>query len=149
LVDKSIISPIGSLDDVTTTLSFWEYPINFLVIHSKSSKPGHPVVLGRPWLNIVDAFISCRSREMTISNGTHSQKLVLFPPSQPTTEFPIWLENPYGEDNCAQFFLTLEQEKALQEKTEEHILSLFLTNAKCIEYPQSFPEFKHIFSLEF
>jgi hypothetical protein len=81
---KSVISPAGSLDDVTITLASWEYPVDFLVIYSKSSsKLGHPVVLGHPWLATVDAFISCRSDEMTISNGTHSQKLVLFPPTQP------------------------------------------------------------------
>lgn len=46
LADKSIISPSGSLDDVTTTLASWEYPVDFLVIHPKSSKLGHSVVLG-------------------------------------------------------------------------------------------------------
>jgi hypothetical protein len=95
--DKSVISPAGSLDDVTVTLASWEYPIDFLVIYSKSSsKPGHPMVLGRPWLATADAFINCRSGEMTISNGTHSQKLVFFPPAQLAQEIPVWLENPYG-----------------------------------------------------
>jgi hypothetical protein len=149
LADKSVINPTGSLDDVTVTLASWEYPVDFLVIHPKSSKPRHPVVLGRPWLATVDAFISCRSGEMTISNGTHSQKLILFPPAQPTTEVPLWLENPYGEEDCAQILLTLEKVKGVQEQTEEHILSLFLADTECIEYPQSFPEYTHIFSSEF
>jgi hypothetical protein len=128
LADKSVINPTGSLDDVTITLASWEYPVDFLVIHSKSSKPRHPVVLGRPCLATIDSFISCRSKEMTIYNGTHSQKLVLFPPSLPATKFPVWLENPNGEENCAQFLLTLKQEKGVQEKNEEQILSLFLAN---------------------
>ena len=59
LVDKSIITPVGILDDITMTLASWEYPVDFLVIHPKSPKPGHPVVLGRPWLDTADAFISC------------------------------------------------------------------------------------------
>jgi hypothetical protein len=97
LADKSVISLAESLDDVTVSLASWEYPVDFLVIYSKSSsKPGHPVVLRHPWLATTDAFINCQSGEMTISNGTHSQKLVLFPPTQPTQEIPIWLENPYG-----------------------------------------------------
>jgi hypothetical protein len=75
---------------------------------------------------------------MTISNGTHSQKLILFPPSQPAIEVPIWLKNPYGEENNAQLFLTLEKVKGVQEQNE-HILSLFLADTECIEYPQSFP----------
>jgi hypothetical protein len=74
--------------------------MDFLVIHPKSSNPGHLVVLGRPFLATVDAFISCQYREMTISNGTQSQKIILFPPSQPTTKVPLWLGNLYGEKEC-------------------------------------------------
>jgi hypothetical protein len=75
LADKLVISPARSLDDVTVTLASWEYPVDFLVIYYKSSsKPGHPLVLGHPWLATTDAFINCRSGEMTISNDTHSQK---------------------------------------------------------------------------
>jgi hypothetical protein len=149
LVDKSFISPAGSLDDVTITLDYWEYHVEFLVIHSKYSKPGHQFVLGRPWLAIVDAFISCRSREMTISNGNHNQKLVLFPLFQPTIEVTLWLENPYGEENCAQILLIVEKAKGVQEQNEEQILILFLANTECIEYPQSFPKFTHIFIPKF
>ena len=128
LADKSVISPIGSLDDVMVTLASWEYHVFFLVIHPKSSKPRHPVVLGKPWLATVDVFISCQSEEMTISNGTQSQKLILFPPTQPSTEVPLWLENPYGEEDYTQPLLTLEQVKGVQEKTREQILSLFLVD---------------------
>jgi hypothetical protein len=46
LADKSVITPTRSLDDITVTLASWEYPVDFLVIHPKSSKPGHLVVLG-------------------------------------------------------------------------------------------------------
>jgi hypothetical protein len=45
---------------------------------------------------------------MTISNGTHSQKLVLFPPIHLVQEIPVWLENPYGEENFIRPLLTLE-----------------------------------------
>jgi hypothetical protein len=86
LADKSVTILAGSLDDVTITLASWEYHVDFLVIHSKSSKPWHPIVLGRPWFATTDAFISCRSGEMTISNETHSYKIVLFPPAQPTVK---------------------------------------------------------------
>jgi hypothetical protein len=49
LAEKSVISPARSLDDIIVTLASWEYPVEFLVIYSKSSsKPGHPVVLGCP-----------------------------------------------------------------------------------------------------
>jgi hypothetical protein len=32
LADKSVISPAGSLYDITVTLASWEYPVDFLVI---------------------------------------------------------------------------------------------------------------------
>jgi hypothetical protein len=86
---------------------------------------------------------------MTISNGTHSQKLVLFPPTQPKNKVIVWLENLYGEENFDELLLTLNKAKGVQEKTAEIILSLFLTKPECIEYPQSFPEFTHIFNPEF
>jgi hypothetical protein len=92
LVDKLVITPIGSLDDITVTLAFWEYPVDLLVIHPKSQKKGHPVVLSRPWLATADAFISCRYGEMIISNGTQSQKLILPPPplNQPLNFLSGW-----------------------------------------------------------
>ena len=137
------------MDDVTITLASWEYHVEFLVIHLKSSKPEHPVVLGRPWLATVDAFIGRQYGEMTISNETHNQKLTLFPPFQPTTKIPLWLENPYGEEECAQPLLKIEQIRGFQEQTEGHILNQFLVETKCIEYPLSFQEYKHIFIFEF
>ena len=107
------------------------------------------MVIGKPWLATAVAFIGCWSREMTISNGTQSKKLILFPPAQPDTEFPLWLENPYGEEDCTYPLLTLEQVKGVQEKIEEQILILFLVDSACIEYPQSFPNYTHIFNSEF
>jgi hypothetical protein len=88
----------------------------------------NPVVLGRSWLATIDAFISCQSGEMKISNGTHNHKLILFSPAEPDTEVPLWLENTYGEENYAHLLLTLEKVKGFQEQTGEQILSLFLAN---------------------
>jgi hypothetical protein len=60
LVDKTRVIPEGILDDVMVTLASWEYPVDFLVIHSKDPTRGHPVILGRPWLATTNAFIGCR-----------------------------------------------------------------------------------------
>lgn len=59
IVDKSKVHPSSIVDDVIVTLGSWEYPMYFLVIQPKSMG-GHMLILGRPWLAIVDAFISCR-----------------------------------------------------------------------------------------
>lgn len=74
---------------------------------------------------------------------------ILFYSSQPSPKIILWLENPYGEEECAQPLLTIEQIRGFQEPTEDKILSQFLAETKFIEYPQSFQEYKHIFNYEF
>jgi hypothetical protein len=94
LIDKTRVITEGILDDVMVTLASWEHPIDFLFIHSKDPAKGHPVILGRPWLAIANAFIGCREGEMTISNGLSIQKLTIYPPSQPIMENIWWLDFP-------------------------------------------------------
>jgi hypothetical protein len=74
LPDKTRVIPKGILDDVMVNLASWEYPIDFLVIHSKDLAKGHPIILGRPWLATVNAFICYREGEMTILNGLSIQE---------------------------------------------------------------------------
>ena len=60
LADRSKIKPEGVLDDVVVSLDSWEYPIDFLIINPKTQLDGHPLILGRPWLATVDAYIGFR-----------------------------------------------------------------------------------------
>jgi hypothetical protein len=60
LADKTRVIPEGILDDIMVNLALWEYPVDFIVIHSKDPSKGHPVILGRPWLATTNAFIGCR-----------------------------------------------------------------------------------------
>jgi hypothetical protein len=99
LADKNRVIPEGILDDVMVTLASWEYPINFLVIHSKDPTKGHLVILERSCLATANAFIGCREGEMTISNGLSIQKLTIYPPTQPTMENIWWLECPYENED--------------------------------------------------
>ena len=69
LADRSTIWLEGILKDVVISITSWEYPMDFLVLQPKSKLGGHPLILGWPWLAIVDAYISCRMGDMTISNG--------------------------------------------------------------------------------
>jgi len=48
LAGKSIVKSIGVLEDVVVIVSSWEYLIDFIVISPKTTKPRHPIVLGRP-----------------------------------------------------------------------------------------------------
>jgi len=46
LADKTRVIPEGILDDIIVTLASWEYPIDFLFIHSKDPTKENPVILG-------------------------------------------------------------------------------------------------------
>ena len=70
-------------------------------------------MLFRSWLETVDAVITCRNREMIISNGPHNQTLSMFPPDQKISEVPLWLESPYGDEYSMFPLLTLEQSRGL------------------------------------
>jgi hypothetical protein len=48
LADRTTIKPVGVLDDILVTLAWWEYPVDFMIIHSKDPIKGHPIILGRP-----------------------------------------------------------------------------------------------------
>jgi hypothetical protein len=79
LVDRSKLKPEGILEDVIVSLDSWEYPTYFYVIQPKSNLGGHPLILGRPWLATTDAFIGCRSGNMTITHGTKTKQITLYP----------------------------------------------------------------------
>jgi len=83
LADKSRVKPTRVLDDIIVTLDSLDYLVDFLVIQPNTTMDGHLVILGRSWLATVDAFIGCKSGEMTIYNGIAMKKLILYPLSNP------------------------------------------------------------------
>lgn len=110
---------------------------------------GHPVILGRPWLATPNAFIGCRARELCISHGTSTKTLMLYPPTQPVEETLWWLEDPYGDEDLEETLLSLDQERALHEQTKDNVLNQFLSSTVCVDFPQTFSQFDHIFSEEY
>ncbi|XP_057861677.1 uncharacterized protein LOC131070151 [Cryptomeria japonica] len=69
LADSFTVKPYGIIEDIVVTLESWEYPTDFMILSPKTTLGGYLVILGRPWLATVDAYIGCRSRNMTILNG--------------------------------------------------------------------------------
>ena len=61
----------------------WEYPADFLIINPKNRLDVHLLILGRPWLATVNAYIGCRQGNMTITRGNYVKK-ALYPPAQPS-----------------------------------------------------------------
>ncbi|XP_057816972.1 uncharacterized protein LOC131030229 [Cryptomeria japonica] len=57
LADSSIVRPDGMIEDVVVTLDSWEYPANFMILSSKATLGGYPMILGRPWIAMNDAYI--------------------------------------------------------------------------------------------
>jgi hypothetical protein len=46
LVDRSVVKPVGTLQDIAISVDSWEYPADFLVINPRSRLDGHPLILG-------------------------------------------------------------------------------------------------------
>ena len=60
--------------------------MDFMILTPKNDLGGHPIILGRPWLATDDAFISCRSGDMYISDGSSTKKFNLSPLARMITE---------------------------------------------------------------
>lgn len=82
LADRSKVIPEGILEDITIPLDSWEYHINFLILHPKKNLGGHPLILGKSWLAIVDAFMGCRSGSIIIAHGDDRKHITLYSPEQ-------------------------------------------------------------------
>jgi hypothetical protein len=54
--EQSTIKTEGTLEDVVISIYSWEYPTNIMVLQSKSNIGGYSLILGMPWLAIVDAY---------------------------------------------------------------------------------------------
>ena len=113
LADRTTVRPAGVLDDIIVSVASWEYPIDFMAVESKDSSKGHPIILGRPWLDTANAFIGCRDGEMTISNGLSTQRLILYPPTQPVTKNLWWLDYTFGDENIEYLFFLSDYSWAL------------------------------------
>jgi hypothetical protein len=57
LVDRSLVKPFSTLQDIEISVDSWEYPADFLIINPRSGLDGNPLILGRPWLETRDAYI--------------------------------------------------------------------------------------------
>ena len=65
-----------------------------MILSPKVNFFSYPIILGLPWLALVDANISCRSGSMTISDGQATKKFDLYPPAQPQPDLStfVWLD---------------------------------------------------------
>lgn len=94
LADRSKIKPDGVLEKMVVSIDSWEYPVYFNVLQPKNLVGGHPLILGRPWLATVDAYIGCLSSDMYISHGDFRKKVTLYLPPRSIRELKdtLWLD---------------------------------------------------------
>jgi hypothetical protein len=125
LADRSTIKPEGVIEDIIISVESWNYPVDFTVLQPKTKLGGHPLILGRPWLAIADAFISCQSGSMTISNGYETKQLTLYPHATPlpNNDNSVWVD---FEDQPTQPLLTIGQALSLKDSTEDEIINNFI-----------------------
>ena len=93
LDDSSRVFPKGMLEYITMIIDSWEYPSDFFILDAKSKLSGYLLILGRPWLAIVDDYIGCKEENITITHGSFKKQLTLYPPSKPYSnfEYPFWV----------------------------------------------------------
>ena len=71
-----------------------------MVLQPKSPLEGYSLILGRPWLAIVDPHIGFRSRSMVISHERYTKQLTIFTPSKPNIHPRIifWVEKEGSDE---------------------------------------------------
>jgi hypothetical protein len=87
LANRSVVQPVGTLHDIAISVDSWEYPKDFLIINPRSRLEGHPLILGRLWITIANAYIGCRTGSMKIARGGVTKNLILYPPAKPIPTF--------------------------------------------------------------
>ena len=123
------------MEDIIIAVDYWEYPVDFLVLNIQSKLDNHPLILGRPWLATIDAYIECRYENMLISNGTSTKSLVLYPPARPNLvacpkeppkECPLWVD--YEEEyEDVRPVLTIGKALHFQNETEDETINTFIS----------------------
>lgn len=93
---------------------------------------GYPIILGRSWLAITDAYIGCRLGDMTISDGITTKTLALYSPTQPklNQEQVIWpnIGEEVEEVDSVQQLMMLTREPFTKLQEDDTVLSNIIRN---------------------
>lgn len=135
MTNRSQVKLEGVVDNVIVSLNSWEYHVDFIVIQPKYNLGGHTLILGRPWLAIVDSLISYRSGNMIISRGSENKKVTLYPPARSITELEqmSWLEETNSKEETFHSFCSITTTIYFKEENDENVLNHFISNPDSIE----------------
>lgn len=96
-MENQIVAKLeGIVEDVQITLDSWNYLMDFLLLKIISQPFRYLVILDKPRLATIVAYINYRSGDMIISNGQNTKTFSLYPPVQPTLDYlnQIWIDEP-------------------------------------------------------
>ena len=126
-IDRSTIKIEGVIEQLIISVESWNYPADFVVLQTNAKLGAHPLILGRPWMATIDAFIG----SMTISNGCETKQLMLYPHATPmiNNDDSVWLDY---EDNDTQPILTIEQALTLKDAIEDEVISNFISKPSSV-----------------
>ena len=101
------------------------------------------MILGRPWLATVDAYIGCCSGDMYISHGDSRKKVTLYPPARSIQDLrdTLWLDQ--SSDEKTQSFSLIHH---YTRSSQEDEIQDFLNN---LDTMPNFEPLSWIFSLDF
>jgi len=98
-----------------------------VVLKPKTNLGGYPLILGRPWLAIVYAYIGCRYGDMTTKHEDSENKFHLYPPTKAINESDI--TQSFEDHEIVQPFFTLEQAMSLKDDNEENHIITYINNS--------------------
>lgn len=120
------------VEDINVILYSWEYLADFMILSPKATLGVYPIILGRPWLATIDAYIGCRSGNMTISNGITTKTLTLYSLAQPQLDQEKVVCPDIGEEaeefNFVQQLMMLTRESFIELQEDDSVLSNIIEN---------------------
>jgi len=129
IVDRSCVKPEGVVEDIAITVVSWGYQTYFLMLKTKSNFVGHPLILGRPWLAIANAFIACGSSFMRISDGQPTKNLNLYRATKPSKDLENTLWDEFEpKSDYSHPPLTLGKAEKFKNEIENDIINGFISN---------------------
>jgi hypothetical protein len=107
-----------------------------MVLLPKYNLGGHPLILGRPWLDITNAFINCRPEDVTIAHRDLVKKFNLYPPSKALSEFEFTqcFQDTNDNEEIVQPILTINQVMNLKNDIKENQTINLINNPNFTQY---------------
>jgi hypothetical protein len=103
-----------------------------MVLQPKTFLGGYPLIIGWTWMAIVDAYIGCQSRNMTIYHGTSTKQSTLYPPTKPIIdlETPLWVDGEESdEEGETHQVLSIDQYLAIRDKIKDDKINDFIVSS--------------------